>query len=143
MRLVVGTNVFVGALLSQRGNNREVLRACLIGKAIPLFGTALFNEYEDLLGRSDLFAKSILVEDERQAMLDSFIGVSEWVKIYCRWRPNLSDQADNHLMELAVAGGAEAIVTDNFRDFNSGELGFPSIRILNPKQFLEQISWPL
>jgi hypothetical protein len=30
-----------------------------------------------------------------------------------RWRPNLRDEGDNHLVELAIAGGAEAIVTYN------------------------------
>ena len=53
------------------------------------------------------------------------------------WRPNLRDESDNHLVELAVAGGAEAIVTRNVRDFRVGaDLRFPQIRIVTPVQFL-------
>jgi predicted nucleic acid-binding protein len=37
-RIVVDTNVFIGAILSPAGENRQVLRACLLGKARPLMG---------------------------------------------------------------------------------------------------------
>jgi hypothetical protein len=42
-------------------------------------------------------------------------------------------------MELAVAGGAAAIVTNNVRDFRGGELAFPDIRIHTPARFLETL----
>ncbi len=54
------------------------------------------------------------------------------------WRPNLRDEANNHLMELAVAGGAEMIITANKKDFRNSELNFPSIKILNPAEFLNK-----
>lgn len=38
-------------------------------------------------------------------------SVSQWVKIYYGWRPNLPDEGGNHLFELAVAGSADEIVT--------------------------------
>ena len=55
------------------------------------------------------------------------------------WRPNLPDEADNHLIELALAGGAGAIVTNNVRDVRRGELAFPHLQILTPSQFLKTI----
>ena len=48
------------------------------------------------------------------------------------WRPNLPDEADNHVVELAVAGGAQAIVTHNWRDFERAELGFPGLHVVTP-----------
>ena len=45
--------------------------------------------------------------------------------MYYLRRPNLPAEADNHLVELAVAGGAEAIDTHNTRDFERAELHFP------------------
>jgi len=68
-------------------------------------------EYEDVLGRSALFARSSLDAVERSELLDIFLGRCRWTRIYYGWRPNVPDEGDNHLVELAVAGGAQAIVT--------------------------------
>lgn len=101
-------------------------------------GQALFHEYEDLLGRQALFRKSVLSRQERRQLFEAFLGVCEWVQVYYGWRPNLRDEADNHLIELAVAGGASAIVTHNVTDFRQGELQFPEIQILTPAEFLKE-----
>lgn len=137
------TNVFMAALLNPKGRNRDAIRACLQGYARPLFGAALFHEYEALLGRQSLMKKSPLTVTERGVLFEALLSVSEWVKVYYLWRPNLSDEGDNHLIELAVAGGADAIVTNNTEDLNHGELLFPSISISTPTQFLEAVSWQL
>jgi putative PIN family toxin of toxin-antitoxin system len=141
IRIVVDTNVFVAALLQPLGQNRNVLRACLAGKALPLMGAALFHEYEDLMGRNTVMQQSPVPARDRQVLFDAFLAVCEWIKIYYLWRPNLPDEADNHLVELAVAGGASALVTNNVRDVRSGELSFPALKILTPRQFLEEITW--
>ena len=138
-RIVVDTNVFVAALLSPAGINRKVLRACLGGKALPLMGAALFHEYEDLLGRDDLMATCPLPPAERKLFLESFLSMAEWVRVYYLWRPNLPDEGDNHLIELAVAGAAEVIVTHNLRDLDRGQLHFPNLRILSPETFLSTL----
>jgi putative PIN family toxin of toxin-antitoxin system len=135
-RIVVDTNVFIGAILSPAGENRDVLRACLLGRARPLMGAALFHEYEELLGRSELLAKSPLRQHERDTLFAAFLSVAEWVKVYYLWRPNLPDEADNHLIELALAGCAGAIVSHNLRDLRQGELRFPDLKILTPQQFI-------
>ena len=59
------------------------------------------------------------------------------MRVYYLWRPNLPDEGDNHLVELAIAGGADTIVTNNVRDVRRGELTFPSLRILTPSEFLK------
>ena len=133
------TSVFVAAILSPAGENREVIRSCLLGKAVPLMGAALFHEYEALLGRADLMARGPLSHPERQALFEAFVSVTEWVKVFFLWRPNLPDEADNHLVELAIAGGAGTIVTNNLGDLRDGELKFPDLRIHSPKQFLSQL----
>ncbi len=48
------------------------------------------------------------------------------------------DESDNHIVELAVAGGAEAIVTHNRRDFERAELSFPGLQIVTPRSFVEE-----
>lgn len=138
MRVVIDTNVFIGACISAGSANRAIA-ACLRGLATPLMGTALFNEYEDVVGRTDLFRRSRLNVSEREALLDIFLAQAEWVRIYYGWRPNLRDEGDNHLVELAVAGRAEMIVTRNLRDFQGMELRFPGLRICAPEVFLEEL----
>ncbi len=133
--IVVDTNVFISALIGRRGPSRQVLRACLREECIPLMGTKLFLEFESVMGREALFKKCPLSETERQTLFDAFLHVCRWVTVYYTWRPNLPDEGDNHILELAVAGGAEIIVTQNTRDFQSGALLFPAIQILHPKDF--------
>ncbi len=48
------------------------------------------------------------------------------------WRPNLRDESDNHLVELAVAGVAAWIVTGNERDVAAGKLVFDGFRVVTP-----------
>jgi predicted nucleic acid-binding protein len=62
------------------------------------------------------------------------MSVSEWIYIYYLWKPNLKDEADNHLIELAVAGNAQLIATNNVKHFKNAELLFPSLKILTPAQ---------
>lgn len=131
------TNVFIAAMLSPSGKNRGTLRACLDGRAHPLMGAALFHEYEDVMRRSDPMCKSPLGLKDRQTLFEAFLSVCEWVKVYFLWRPNLPDEGDNHLVELAIAGGADTIVTNNVRDVRRGELSFPSLQILTPAEFLK------
>jgi predicted nucleic acid-binding protein len=105
----------------------------------PVMGYTLFLEYEDVLGRKQLFRKSPLSPDECKQLFQAFLSVCEWVQVYFLWRPNLPDEADNHLLELAVAGSVSAIVTNNVTDFRRSELRFPEISILAPSELLEEL----
>jgi len=137
MRIVVDTDVFVSALLSGGAAN-TVVTECLHGRFTPLMGPALIAEYEAQLGRASLFAASRLSESERQELFDIFAATCRWTRVYYGWRPNLCDEGDNHVIELAVAGNAQAIVPRNTRDFTlARELQFPRLRILTPARLLK------
>jgi len=139
MVVVVDTSVFVAALLGPTGASRSVLRACLRGQFQPLMGAALVSEYESLLTREPLFEGCRLDASEREALFNAFLSTCRWTTIYFAWRPNLRDEADNHLIELAVAGGASVLVTKNVRDFQGAELHFPGLRVLTPEELLKEI----
>ncbi len=138
MKVVIDTNVFIGACLGQ-GACRGVIAACLEEKMVPLMGVALLAEYEDVLGRTDLFVRSRLDSSERNELLDIFLSVCRWTRIYYGWRPNLRDEGDNHLVELAVAGAADYIVTRNLRDVARMELIFPGLKAVFPETLLKEL----
>ena len=140
--VVVDTDVLVASLLRGGGSARAVLRACLIELYQPVLGPALLAEYEDVLGRSELFESCVLSARERAELVDGFLSRCRWVEVFYAWRPNLPDEADNHLIELAVAAQADAIVTRNVRDVARGELKFPALRVLKPEQCLEVFPCP-
>lgn len=142
MIVVVDTSVFVSALLGPKNASRSILRACLEGSLQPLMDAALFAEYESLMSRTPLFQKCPLNARQRDALFNAFLSVCRWTTIYYGWRPNFRDEGDNHVVELAVAGGAEVIVTKNIRDFQGSELHFPGLQILTPEELWKETnSW--
>ncbi|NMF62787.1 putative toxin-antitoxin system toxin component, PIN family [Brasilonema octagenarum] len=136
IKIVVDTSVFISALISSKGSSRELIRRCLKGEYQPLMGNALFSEYESVIQRTEIAAKCPLTSEEISTLLASFMSVSKWISIYYLWRPNLKDEADNHLIELAVAGNAQIIATHNVKDFQNAELLFPSLSILKPEEII-------
>jgi len=104
----------------------------------PCISLPLFAEYRDVLGRHELFARCPLDVTERDELFRAFMAVCRMTDIYYLWRPNLPDEADNHVLELAVAARAAAIVTHNRADFVRSELRFPELRILAPAKLLKE-----
>jgi putative PIN family toxin of toxin-antitoxin system len=137
--IVLDTNVFVGACMGT-GASAKLIELCIQGKLTPAMGSALLSEYEDVLSRESLFESCRLNRAQREELLDIFLDNCRWVKTYFAWRPNLRDEGDNHLVELAVACAASHVVTWNIRDFSSMELRFPLLRYNTPTEFLKELS---
>ena len=74
----------------------------------------------------------VTVSNEERHALWAAMSRCLGVRVYYLWRPTLPDEADNHVVELAVAGNAEAIVTHNTRDFRRNELHFPGLTVVTP-----------
>lgn len=111
---------------------------------LSLVGTGLFDivlsvplvvEYEDALMRGVPEGSS--GRRAREAILDYLCAVGQRQEIFFLWRPLLRDPGDDMVLELAVAGGCDAIVTYNVRDF--GNVGPFRIEVMTPREFLEQI----
>ena len=136
MKVVLDTNIFVSAIMNADGAPRQVIRLCLEERLVPLISNALFVEYEDVCGRDVLFDDRFISKEERITLLDAFLSSCVWTPIYYLWRPNLRDEGDNHLVELAVGGGASALITANKKDFAQAELLFPQLEIHTAGEFL-------
>lgn len=138
MLIVLDTNVLVAGLRASGGRSRAVLRRAIDGLDCPLFGTTLWLEYEAVLARP--MVDDLVSPADRRVVMKALAASGRWARIAYRWRPNLPDEADNHLIELAVAGGAQAIVTWNVRDLGRGELVWPGLRVLSPPDYLTEVT---
>ena len=137
--IVIDTNVFVGACKGN-GASARIIELCLTGEFQPVIGSVLMLEYEEVLSRDGLLEGSRLDRFERDELFDIFLARCRWVKTYFSWRPNVRDEGDNHVVELAVASAASHIVTWNTRDFAAMELRFPLLQLATPPQFLKEMT---
>lgn len=106
------------------------------GEYKMLISNALFLEYEDVSKRKQVMDVCPLTKKEIIELLNAVYSLCEWVPIYYLWRPNIIDEGDNFLIELALAGNASYIVTNNIRDLKNSELNFPELKIVTPAALL-------
>jgi len=117
MRLVFDTAVMVAALRSDQGASRRLLVAALERRLTLLVSTPLLIEYEAVMTRAEHLNASGLARNEVGQILDAVAAVATPVRLAFTWRPTLRDPDDDMVLETAVNGHANAIVTFNRRDF--------------------------
>ncbi|MBI4544776.1 MAG: putative toxin-antitoxin system toxin component, PIN family [Gemmatimonadetes bacterium] len=136
MRLIVlDTNVFVSGLRSRLGASHKLLSLVGTGVFELVLSVPLILEYEDAATRPNqqlVFSRAELTE-----ILDHLCSVARQQPIYYLWRPLLPDPKDDLVLEAAVAGACDTIVTFNLRHFR-GVARF-SIRVQTPGQFLQEL----
>lgn len=137
IRVVVDTNVLIAGLISGKGPNREILRYCLQGDLQPFIGNALYLEYQDLLNRENIQGLCKQTTVSLMEFLDGFAAVCKAVDVHYLWRPNLKDEADNHLIEVAIAAHATYIITNNVSDFANAELKRLGYEVITPELLLK------
>lgn len=138
LRLVLDTSVWVAGLRSATGASNALLRAVRHGRARALVGVAMFLEYEAVLKRPEQRIEHGFTLSEIDNLLDAFARFTEPVDMHFRWRPQLSDQSDEAVLETAVNGRADAIVTHNVRDF--GPAVRFGVRVVRPGEILGKIT---
>jgi putative PIN family toxin of toxin-antitoxin system len=139
LRVVLDTSVILTALRSRDGASFALLRAVRLRRLIPLVSPTLFLEYEDVLKRSDQRAVTKLSLADADIFLGAFALLIEPVEVHIRWRPQLRDPGDEMVLEAAVNGGADALVTYNVKDFREAAPRF-GLRIARPAEILLEIS---
>lgn len=138
MKVVVDCNIFISAILLEDEYTKKVLEFCLKKELLSQMGPKLFCEYEDVLSRDKIISQVKIDRGEIEDLLNAFMSVSSWNEMYYLWLPNLKDEGDNHLVELAVASNADILITHNKKDFLQNELQF-DFEILNAKEVCERI----
>ena len=134
-RVVLDTNVLVAGLRSRRGAAFGVLSLIGSGAFEQCLSVPLLFEYEEVLKRPE--AGVPLTLEAIEAVLDYLAASSDRRQIHFLWRPVLSDPRDDLVLEVAVAGGCDTVVTYNVKDFAGSERF--GVRAQTPAQFLASL----
>ena len=117
MRVVLDTSVLVAGLRSRRGASFVLLQMVQTRMLIPLVTIGSFLEYEDVLKRPEHLEATGMDIAQVDRFLGALASVAEAVEVHMRWRPQLRDAGDELVLEAAINGRAEMLVTHNLRDF--------------------------
>ena len=139
MRLVLDTNVAVAGLRSPAGASAMLLDQALRGDYTLLLSVALALEYESVCLEPAHRIVSGLSVVEIETIISALCSVAEPVEARFLWRPQLRDPADEMVLEAAINGQADGLVTFNRRDFGQAPERF-GVATLSPQEALRSIS---
>lgn len=138
MKLVLDTNILVAGIRSRAGASNPLLIAGFRGRFDWVCSVPLFYEYEDVLSRADLLLDAGVSRVEMDAFLTDVAGVVLPVDLRFLWRPQLRDPGDEMVLETAVNGHADAVVTFNAKDFGTVPEQF-GIKVWSPAEALRRL----
>jgi putative PIN family toxin of toxin-antitoxin system len=137
VRIVFDTASFITALRSSDGAAGEILRLILRRKLVPLMDHKLGLEYRDVALRPEQLQAFGLSAVEVVTVIEAIEALAESVKVVVRHRPLSPDPNDDMILDIAINGKAEALVTNNTKDFKAAgkQYGIP---VLTPRELLMQ-----
>ena len=136
MRLVLDTDVVIAGMRSPTEASAAILQFVRKGRATLVLSVALALEYEAACFQAEHRLVSSMSEEEVDIFLAAVIAMAEPVATHFLWRPQLRDAGDEMVLEAAVNGRADALVSFNVRDFGSARFG---IQLLQPRQAVMRV----
>jgi len=137
-RIVLDTSVVAAGLRSRLGAANALLRL-VANRRLQLLATPpLFLEYEEVLKRPEQRLSHGLTLEEIDGLLAELAALIEPVEIHFLWRPQGRDPSDEMVLEAAVNGYAEALVTYNVAHFAAAGERF-KIAIVEPGELLRKV----
>jgi predicted nucleic acid-binding protein len=116
-RVVLDTDVLVAAVRSDRGASRALLISALERRYPVLASVPLMLQYESVLTRPEHLTAAGISAADVEVLFNAIALVVEPIRISYLWRPVLPDSGDDLVLETAVNGQADVVVTFNRRDF--------------------------
>lgn len=138
VRYVLDTNVVVAGLRSPNGASAALLEDALLRRFATLLSVPLALEYEAACSDPAQRAVSGLTADDVRVVVGALCAVADPVVARFLWRPQLRDPADEMVLETAINGQADALVTFNRRDYDDAPGRF-GIELLAPREALLRI----
>jgi predicted nucleic acid-binding protein len=115
-----------------------LLTAALEQRYPTLASVPLMLQYESVLTRAEHLAAADISAADIEVLLDALAMVMEPVRISYLWRPVLSDASDDLVLETAVNGRADILVTFNRRHFEPAATPF-GLEILAPADAVKRL----
>ncbi len=129
LRTVLDTNIYISALFG--GHPEDVYRAALRGRFILLSSPAILAELATILREKFAFP-----EEDVRAYIKQIGQKAEVVKPKLTLRI-VADEPDNRILECAVAGEADLIVSGDFDLLSLKQ--YEGIGIVRPIEFLRSL----
>jgi predicted nucleic acid-binding protein len=136
VKIVLDTSPLINAIRSGRGASAEIIRLTALGKLTVLLDFKLVCEYRDVALRSEHIEASGKTPEDAEAVISMLEAIAVPVLIVVKHRPLCPDVNDNMVMDVAINDYADAIVTNNVRDFAPAAKRF-GIPVLLPGDFLD------
>jgi putative PIN family toxin of toxin-antitoxin system len=137
-RIVLDTSVVVAGLRSRLGAANALLRLVANRRLRLLATPPLFLEYEEVLKRPEQRLTHGLTLDEVDELLAELAALIEPVEIHFQWRPQARDSSDEMVLEAAINGQADALVTYNVAHFAAAAERF-KIAVVRPADVLRRV----
>ena len=137
-RIVLDTSVLVAALRTRWGAGNAVLRLVAEKRLVLVATPPLFLEYEDVLKRPEQRLVHGLAPQEIDEFLAELAALIEPAEVHFQWRPQSRDPNDEMVLEAAINGRADALVTYNVRDFAAAGERF-GVPVLSPSELLKKV----
>lgn len=139
MRYLLDTNILVAAFRSRTGASNAIVRLGLLGVLPLVTHQKLVYEYRDVLSRPEILADTNLSFHEIEIVLAQLLIKATEIDVRYLWRPNLPDEGDNFVLEIAIAAWPCTIVTHKIKDFARAELRFPQVAAVTPGQLMHSL----
>jgi len=131
-------SVVVAGLRTRLGAGNAVLRLIAAKKVRLLATPPLFLEYEDVLKRPEHRLVHGLSVDEIDEFLAELAALIEPVDVHFQWRPQTRDPNDEMVLEAAINGQADAVVTYNVSDFAEAQERF-GVLVMTPSDLMNRV----
>lgn len=125
MRVVLDTNVLIDAGADDLNAQSRLLEAVVVGEMTAVASPAVLREYRKIIGR-------LVADDKVKARLEEFVAAVEPVAPKAIAGLVIDDEEDRKILQAAVGGEAQLVVTSDRHLLDVGEVG--EIRVVRPRE---------
>lgn len=138
LKLLLDRNVLVSSLSSRLGASFALPEAVVQRRVDFVASATLWLEYESVLKRPEIAKMHRLSTADVDDFLNGLARLVMPVELHFAWRPQLRDPGDEMVLEAAVNGHVDALVTHNLADFEIAKTRF-SLDVWTPAKALKQL----